>query len=186
MSSISNITVRAKRAITAAALAAAGAGGLGAAMLAGPATPAVTAAPDPCAASEVAKTAGSVATNTGAYLDTHPQANQALTLIAQQQGGPQSLGALKSYFDANPLVAADLQRLQQPLTSLAGRCKLPVTLPQIAGLMQAVQQPQQAAASPAAPVATLGSAEAASAPVQRAPAVRQGAGSLPGPAAATQ
>jgi hypothetical protein len=45
---------------------------------------------------------GAVATNTGSYLDTHPQTNQALTTIAQQQAGPQSLAALKTYFDANP------------------------------------------------------------------------------------
>ena len=43
-----------------------------------------------------------MATSTGNYLDSHPQTNQALTTISQQQGGPQSLGALKNYFDANP------------------------------------------------------------------------------------
>ena len=79
------------------------------------------AAPDPCAASQVAKTVGTVATTPGAYLDAHPQTNQALTTISQQQGGPQSLVALKTYFDANPQVAKDLQRLQQPLTDLSGR-----------------------------------------------------------------
>ena len=35
-----------------------------------------TAATDPCAASEVARTIGSVATSTGNYLDSHPQTNQ--------------------------------------------------------------------------------------------------------------
>ncbi len=143
--------------------------GIGVVALTGPATPAVQAAPDPCTASEVAKTAGSVATDTGEYLDSHPQTNRSLTLIAQQQGGPQSLAALKSYFDANPLVAADMQRLQQPLTALAGRCKLPVTLPQLLGLMQAAQ-PQQSPVS-------------AALPAERAPAVSQGAAAVPGPAA---
>jgi hemophore len=102
--------------------------------------PSATAAPDPCAASEVAKTVGSVATSMGTYLDAHPQTNDALTTISQQQGGPASLVALKSYFDANPQVAKDLQQLQQPLTSLSGRCKLPLTLPQLMGLVQAAQQ----------------------------------------------
>ncbi|WP_409371023.1 hemophore, partial [Mycolicibacterium psychrotolerans] len=108
-----------------------------------------------------------VATSTGAYLETHPQTNQALTLITQQQSGPQSLGALNSYFDANPLVAADLQRLQQPLTALAGRCKLPLTLPQMLGLMQAAQplaqpaSPAAPAASPAAQTVGVGAAETA-------------------------
>ncbi|MCT7658910.1 hemophore [Mycobacterium deserti] len=102
-------------------------------------TPSATAAPDPCAASQVAKTIGSVANNTGAYLDSNPETNQALSTISQQ-GGPQSLVGLKAYFDANPEVSEDLQQLQQPLTTLSGRCKLPLTLPQMMGLMQAAQQ----------------------------------------------
>jgi len=108
--------------------------------LTGPATPSALAAPDPCAASEVAKTVAEVATYTGNYLEANPMANQALTRISQQQGGPQSAVALKTYFDANPEVAGDLQRLQQPLVALSGRCKLPVTVPQVLGLMQAAQQ----------------------------------------------
>ena len=85
-----------------------------------PAMPSATAAPDPCAASEVARTIGSVATSTADYLDEHPQTNQALTTIAKQQGGPQSLGAVKTYFDANPQAAKDMQQLQQPLATLSG------------------------------------------------------------------
>ena len=80
-----------------------------------------------------------MATSTGNYLETHPQTNQALTTISQQQGGPQSLAALKTYFDANPQVSKDLQQLQSPLTDLS-RCKLPITVPQILGLLQAAQQ----------------------------------------------
>ncbi|MEW5812801.1 MAG: hemophore [Actinomycetota bacterium] len=131
-------------------------------LITGPAAPAGEAAPDPCAASEVAKTAGAVATNTGTYLETHPQTNQALTLIAKQQGGAQSLGALKSYFDANPLVQSDLQRLQRPLTALAAQCDLPVTLPQLLGLVQAASpavqggaQSMDTGAAEAAPAAPL-------------------------------
>ncbi len=70
-----------------------------------------------------------MATNTGTYLDTHPQSNQALTTISQQQAGPQSLGALKSYFDTNPQAGKDLQTIQQPLTSLSSQCKLPGGFP---------------------------------------------------------
>lgn len=122
--------------------------------------PSATAAEDPCAASSVAKTIGDVANSTGEYLEAHPQTNQALTTISKQQAGPQSLGALKNYFDANPQVAKDMQQLQQPLTSLSGKCKLPFTLPQVMGLMQAAQQgglpgslPAQAP-TPKAPAAT--------------------------------
>jgi hemophore len=104
-----------------------------------PAAPSAIAAPDPCAAGEVAKTLGAVATSTGYYLDTHPQTNQALTTISEQQPGPQSLGALRNYFDANPQAGKDMARLQQPLVNLSGRCKLPLTLPQLMGLMATAQ-----------------------------------------------
>ncbi|TPG25516.1 hemophore [Mycolicibacterium hodleri] len=104
-----------------------------------PGTPAATAASDPCAASEIAKTIGSVATSTGTYLDSHPETNAALTTISQQQAGPQSLGALKSYFDANPQAAKDMQALQSPLQGLSARCRLPLTLPQVLGLLQGAQ-----------------------------------------------
>ncbi|MGP4055116.1 hemophore [Mycobacterium sp. 4D054] len=120
------------------------AGGAGIAMLTGPIA---VAAPDPCAASEVARTVAEVATYTGNYLEANPKANGAITAISQQQEGPQSIAALKAYFDANPQVASDLQRLQQPLVALSGKCRLPVTLPQVFGLMQAAQQ------SPALPAA---------------------------------
>jgi hemophore len=130
-------TTKALRRSLYAVFAASAAGGAAVAALA---VPSATAASDPCAASELARTIGSVATSTGNYLDTHPQANQALTTISQQQAGPQSLGAVKSYFDANPQVAKDMQQLQQPLVNLSTRCKLPIGLPQLMGLMQAAQQ----------------------------------------------
>jgi hemophore len=131
-----------------AAFAVTAAGGVGLAALTMPATPA-TAAPDPCAASQVAKTVAAVATNTSNYLAANPETDQALTTIAQQQAGPASLASLKAYLDANPQVGSDMQKLQQPLANLSGRCKLPVTIPQVLGLMQAAQQ--SGAALPAAP-----------------------------------
>lgn len=151
--------------------------------------PSATAAPDPCAASEVARTVGAVATSTGDYLDTHPETNRALTTISQLQNGPQSLVALKAYFDANPQVAKDMQRLQQPLTSLSGRCDLPITVPQLMGLVQAAQSPAgtpsgslPATLPPAQNVAVPGAVS----PALRAPApaVTQSRGPLPGPATA--
>lgn len=154
MDPLKSITSRTRSPRLRAAFAVAAAGGIGLVVLTGPATPPVSAAPDPCAASEVAKTVAMVATHTGNYLEANPEANQALTAISQQQGGAQSVVALKAYFDANPTVAGDMQRLQQPLSSLAGRCELPVTVPQLLGLMQATQQPSPAPAqrSPAAQV----------------------------------
>lgn len=106
------------------------------AVLAGP--PA-TGANDPCAASEVARTIGSVSKSMGDYLDSHPETNQAMTTMLQQQAGPQSLTGLKSYFEANPKVAGDLTSMAQPLTNLSMQCKLPITVPQAMGLMQQAQ-----------------------------------------------
>ncbi|MED5811486.1 hemophore [Mycolicibacterium sp. 050232] len=170
----------------AAALAVTGAGG---AMVAALMVPSATAATDPCAASEVARTAGSVATNIGNYLDTHPQTNQALTTISQQQGGAQSIAALKSYFDANPQAAKDMQRLQQPLANLGTRCKLPVTLPQLMGLAQATQQGGGAASGLPGGVSSAQNVGVPSVavPAQRPPAsaATAGSGPLPGPTAAS-
>ena len=152
--------------------------------------PSATAATDPCAASELAKTIGSVATSMGYYLDAHPQTNQALTTISQQQAGPQSLGAVKSYFDANPQAAKDMQQLQQPLVSLSTRCQLPISLPQLMGLMQTAQQ--QGGAQPGGLPGALQTAQSmgvggGAAPALPSPAstVTQGIGPLPGPSSLT-
>jgi hemophore len=102
------------------------------------ALPSAIAAQDPCAASEIARTIGSVSTNTGNYLDSHPETNAAMTGAAQQQP-PQALVALKTYFDANPQAGKDIQTLQQPLVSLSTQCKLPITLPQVLQMMQGMQ-----------------------------------------------
>ena len=173
-----------------AVFAASAAGAAAAIALAVNPVPSATAATDPCAASELARTIGSVATSTGTYLDTHPQTNQALTTISQQQAGPQSLGALKSYFDANPQAAKDMQQLQQPLVSLSTRCKLPVSLPQLMGLLGAAQQ--QGGALPSSLPGALQTAQSVVGPGAALPpspspasAVTQGSGPLPGPAAIT-
>ncbi len=150
-----------------------------------PSSPSATAATDPCAASQVAKTVGSVANSMGAYLDSHPQTNQALTTISQQQGGPQSLVALKTYMDANPQVAKDLQTLQRPLTDLSGACSLPITIPQVLGMMQ---NAQQGGGLPGGLPGSLPGAQAVGVPgtalpAQSSPASAtvQGTGPLPGP-----
>jgi heme-binding protein len=109
------------------------------AVLAGP--PA-TGANDPCAASEVARTIGSVSKSMGDYLDSHPETNRTMTTMLQQQAGPDSLPGLKSYFEANPKVAIDMASIAQPLNNVSQQCKLPISIPQAMGMMQ---QPQGAA-----------------------------------------
>ena len=183
-------TARALRRGLYAAFAASAGGGAVVAALAIASGPSATAAPDPCAASEVARTVGTVATSMGNYLDSHPETNQALTTVSQQQAGPQLLVALKTYFDANPPVAKDMQQLQQPLVTLSTRCKLPVSLPQLMGLMQAAQQ--QGGALPGGLPGALQTAQTMGVPGAALPAspspasaVTQGSGPLPGPAATT-
>ena len=191
MTSGIGLTTKALRRSLYSAFAASAVGGVAALTVpAGMSMPSATAAPDPCAASEVAKTVGSVATSTGSYLDSHPEANQALTTISQQQAGPQSLGALKAYFDANPQVGKDMQQLQQPLVNLSGRCKLPITIPQVLGLMQAAQSQGGALHSGLPgrlPSAQTVAVPGAALPAQRSPAsaVTPGTGPLPGPATTT-
>jgi hemophore len=202
----------ARRALCA-AFAVTAAGGVAVAALA-TGSPSATAAQDPCAASEVAKIVGSVANSMGSYLDSHPETNTALTTISQQQAGPQSLVALKTYFDANPQASKDMTQLQQPLVNLSTKCRLPLTLPQLMGLMQNAQSQAgtlpggtlpggtpggtlpgttlPGAVSPgglpgALPTAQTVGTPAAVSPVQPSPAsaVTQGPGPLPGPSAIT-
>jgi hemophore len=126
-------------------------GGAAAALVA---IPSAGAAGDPCAASEVARTIGSVAASTASYLDAHPDTNSALTAASQQQG-PQALGQVKNYFDANPQAGKDLQTLQRPLTDLTGKCRLPISLPQVLQMMQGATQqgvPGVGSALPAGPL----------------------------------
>ena len=126
--------------------------------------PTATAGQDPCAASQVARTVGMVATSTGTYLDAHPETDQALTAISQQPAGPATLAALKSYFDTPPQEGTVLQQLQAPLVSLSSRCKLPLTLPQMMGLMQSAGSGTvPALPAPTAPSAALPPAQAVSA-----------------------
>jgi hemophore len=156
---------------------------LGGAVAAAMALPSATAAPNPCAASEIARTIGSVSTNTGNYLDAHPETNTALTTAAQQPA-PQALTSMKSYVDANPQVSKDLQTLQQPLVGVSTQCKLPITLPQVLQMMQGVAQNGQlpgGATLPGAQPSPLGAASpAAGTPAQPAQ-VPVTTGPLPGP-----
>ena len=126
--------------------------------------PSATGASDPCAASEVARKIGSVAT------------------MLQQQAGPQSLTSLKSYFEANPKVAMDMTSISQPLTGLSTQCKLPITIPQAMGLMQ---QAQGAGGLPALPGGAAGAlplgATPGTPPAATGPVPPATSGTLPGP-----
>jgi len=152
--------------------------------------PSATGASDPCAASEVARTIGSVSKSMGDYLDSHPETNQTMTSMLQQQAGPQSLTGMKSYFEANPKVAGDLTSIAQPLTNISTQCKLPISIPQAMGMMQQAQAggglpalpggalPLGGPAGPAAPASTP--------PAATPPGVTVGSGgTAPAPTAAS-
>jgi len=147
------------------------------AVLAGP--PA-TGASDPCAASEVARTIGSVAKSMGDYLDSHPETNQTMTTLLQQQAGPQSLTSLKSYFESNPKVAGDMTSIAQPLSNLSMQCKLPITIPQAMGLMQQAQGAAGGLPANAAGALPLGGT-AATPPAATGPVPPAATNPLPGP-----
>ncbi|GFG98297.1 hemophore [Mycobacterium timonense] len=157
-------------------LIAATAPGAALAVLAGPAA---TGANDPCAASEVARTIGSVSKSMGDYLDSHPETNQTMTSMLQQQAGPRSLSGLKSYFDANPKVAGDMTSIAQPLTNLSLQCKLPISIPQMMGMMQQAQG--AAGALPALPGGPAGVSLPAVPPAAPQPAPPAAASPLSGP-----
>lgn len=135
-----NITRAAVRRSLSGVIAATAAGGaVTAALLAIPSTPSAIAAKDPCVASEIARTVGKVVTSTGDYLDSHPDTNQVMTGALQQPPGPQTLANLKSHFQANPKVQDDLAKIIAPVQEVSDQCRLAVSLPQMLGLLQAVQ-----------------------------------------------
>ncbi|OBH85602.1 MULTISPECIES: hemophore [unclassified Mycobacterium] len=124
-----------------------------------------TGANDPCAASEIARTIGSVSKSMGDYLDAHPETNQTMTSMLQQQAGPQSMTGLKSYFEANPKVAGDMTSIAQPLTNLSLQCKLPISPTQAMGMMQQAQGAAGGLPGNAAGALPLAGPPAAPAPV---------------------
>lgn len=97
---------------------------------------------DPCAASAVAKTVSKVSDDTSKYLEKNPETDRVITTALQQDPGPRSVMTLKNYFDANPTVADDLAEISEPLSEITASCRLPISLPQVLGLMQAAQNQQ--------------------------------------------
>lgn len=110
-------------------------GGLAAAMIA---LPTASAQPQ-CTAAELSTTLGSVATATGQYLDSHPDANQAVTnagAMSQQDGE----NSIRTYFVAHPEQWGELQGIARPLAGLRHQCQVQVAPEQIARLFDAMAQ----------------------------------------------
>jgi hemophore len=125
----------------------------------------------------MARTISNVARSAGDYLDGHPETNQAMTSVMQQPAGPASVTSLKSFFDANPKAAGDLQTIASPLAGLSNRCMMPISLPQVLGFMQSAQ----VAVPGGLPGGLPGAARAVSGAQNATPG---GAAAVPGAAAA--
>jgi heme-binding protein len=98
--------------------------------------PVAKAVPDACSQSGIATTASSVSASTAAYLAAHPQTNQELTDIANQQPAEQAEQAYQAYFDRNPQVENELQAINQPATDLSTQCGITVTPTPISEILQ--------------------------------------------------
>jgi hemophore-related protein len=124
----SSITMRALRVLAAGAL-----GGLTAATIAIP-----TASAQPgCTAAGLSSTLGGVSTATGAYLATHPGADDAITNSGALAPGDAE-NAIRNYFIAHPNEWADLQGIARPLANLRAQCGVDVAPAQIARLFDAM------------------------------------------------
>lgn len=80
--------------------------------------------PPPCSASEMARVISGVTFDTSNYLAEHPAVNDFFTGLKGQpkdQIGEQ----VRRYFDANPSIRDDLDRIRQPSADFRQRCGLP-------------------------------------------------------------
>jgi heme-binding protein len=98
------------------------------------AAPAANAAP--CTAAGLADTVSTVTGAAAAYLNSHPDADQALT-AAGTQAPADAQASLKTYFATHPQEFADLRGIAQPLTALRAQCNSTVSPGQISALLQA-------------------------------------------------
>jgi hemophore-related protein len=78
-------------------------------------------ADNPCTAAGLSSALGPVATATGAYLASHPDANDVVT-AAGSQSPQEAEKSIKIYFLTHPQQWADLQAIAKPLTDLRAEC----------------------------------------------------------------
>jgi heme-binding protein len=114
-------------------LAAGAIGGLVAATIAVP-----TAAAQPqCTASGLSNALGTVASATGAYLASHPGANDVVTNAGALPAG-EAENSIRVYFATHQQEWAELQAIAQPLRNLRRACAVDVAPAQIARLFDAM------------------------------------------------
>ena len=101
------------------------------------AIPTATAQPD-CTASGFSHTASGVLAAAGAWLDTHPDANNVLTAAGMQGAGAEQ--SVRDYFTARPQEYQELRGIAAPLIDLQHGCNAAIQPMQIAALYQALSQ----------------------------------------------
>jgi heme-binding protein len=107
-------------------------GGLAAATIA---LPTASAQPQ-CTAAGLSSALGTVSTQTGQFLSSHPDANDAISDAGAM--GPGADNAIRTYFLAHPQEWAELQRIAQPLRTLRQQCDVDVAPADIARLFDAM------------------------------------------------
>jgi hemophore-related protein len=100
------------------------------------AVPSASAAPGQCSAAGLSKTVSGVTGEAGAYLDSHPDVNDALTAAGQEAPGDAE-GSLRTFFVGHPQEYQDLRNIAAPLTALRSQCGQTVSPGQISALLQA-------------------------------------------------
>ncbi|MEO3759623.1 heme-binding protein [Mycobacterium sp. B14F4] len=103
-------------------------GGLAAATIA---APTAMAAPEQCSASTVSGTVSNVTGAARAYLESHPNANQAVT-AAFSQPRPEASTTLRGYFTANPQEYYDLRGILAPIGDVQRTCNIQALPPELA------------------------------------------------------
>ena len=104
------------------------------------ALPTAGAQPGQCTAAGLAHTISGVTGRAGDYLDSNPDANQAIT-GAGSETPDQAQANLRGYFASHMKEYNDLKGLAQPLTDLRTSCNQNVSAAQIAALLQAFASP---------------------------------------------
>jgi heme-binding protein len=99
--------------------------------------PGTASAQPQCTAAGLSNALGSVSSATGAYLASHPGANDVITNSGALPAG-EGENAIRTYFVAHPQEWADLQSIAQPLRSLRQQCDADVAPAEIARLFDAM------------------------------------------------
>ena len=90
-----------------------------------------------CTAAGLSSALGTVASGTAGYLNSHPDANQAVTNAG---ASPDAENSIRAYFVAHPQQWAELQGIARPLANLRQQCAVNVAPAEIARLFDAMAQ----------------------------------------------